>query len=138
MPDDTTITGDGTTATQPVTGGSPIVIIPPEVEQQFPDIIDLIRKSESMNNEERQYWVDILLVMTPEQVQQLREILTNERDQLAAIDAKYAKEIDAIGTKDVEQTDETRRQKREELTSKESAARSEEDAQAEDILKQME
>jgi hypothetical protein len=90
-----------------------------------------------MNNGERQYWIDILPVMTTEQVQQLREILTNERDQLAAIDAKYATEIQKVGTDKLEQTDEERNRRRMELSSKENVDRSEDTQEAEDILKQM-
>lgn len=71
------------------TGG---VFIPPSLRESHGDLIELILRSESMNDEERQYWIDILPVMTAEQLDQLRTILINERDQLAAIDAKYAQE----------------------------------------------
>lgn len=138
MADDMTQSDDTVATAQGDSSNPAIVVIPPEVRQQFPDIIELIERSESMNNGERQYWVDILPVMTPEQVQQLRDILVNERDQLAAIDRKYAKEIDTIGTKSVEETDATRRQRRDELSSQEDAARNEETQKAEDILSQME
>lgn len=67
------------------------VVVPDDLRAQHPDLVDLILRSESMNDEERQYWVNILPIMTPEQVQNLRDILSNERTQLAAIDAKYAK-----------------------------------------------
>lgn len=132
MSDDAT-----TAATTAQTGDALIVIVPPEVRERFPDIIDLILASESMNNTERQYWVDILPVMNEEQVQQLRTILTNERDQLAAIDAKYAKNIQTLNTASIEETNEKRSERREELSSKEQAARTEEERAAEDILKQI-
>lgn len=111
--------------------------VPPEVQEKFGDLLELIKGSESMNDEERQYWVNILPIMTPEQVQNLREILTNEKQQLAAIDAKYAKDIDAIGQqKFLEQTEAERRRKAEERKrAEESAAKGE---SADDILKQIE
>lgn len=72
------------------------VTIPDQTKEKFPDLIELILNSESMNNSERQYWVNILPVMTPDQLERLRGILVNERDQLAAIDHKYATEMEQI------------------------------------------
>jgi hypothetical protein len=129
MSDDTTTTGQA--------AGAGMVIIPPDVKAAFPDIVDLVMHSESMNNEERQYWFDILPVMTPEQVQQLRDILMNEKNQLAAIDAKYADGLKQSGVESIQQTDEERRKKHEQLASQESVARDQETVLAEDILKQM-
>ena len=113
--------------------------VPPEVERQFPDLIALIRASESMNDEERQYWVDILPVMTPEQVEQLRGILQNERDQLAAIDAKYAQEISKVGDGSaLKKMEEERRSKQQERSEKEAGVRAQEEKSAEDILSNLE
>ena len=136
MSDDSTFTDDATTGGQQ-TGTQTTVIIAPDLEERFPDLIDLIMKSESMNNGERQYWIDILPVMSTEQITQLREILQNERDQLAAIDAKYAKEIQAVGTASIEETEENRQRKRQDLSMKETALRTEEEKEAEDILQQV-
>jgi hypothetical protein len=83
--------------------------------------------------------VNILPIMTPEQIQNLREILDNERKQLAAIDAKYQTDIDKLGQAEVlKQTEEARRKKRMERSGKESSAKAQEDKAAEDLLKQME
>ncbi len=113
--------------------------VPPEVARQFPDLIALIGASESMNDEERQYWVDILPVMTPEQVEQLRGILTNERDQLAAIDAKYAQEMDKVGDRaSLRKMENDRRSKQQERTSQEATVRKEEEQKAHDILSNLE
>lgn len=76
--------------------GTPIassVFIPPAVQLSHGNVVELILKSESMNDEERQYWIDLLPIMTVEQVTQLQTILENERNQLAAIEAKYAENI---------------------------------------------
>jgi len=116
----------------------PVLKVPPEVAQQFPDIIEFIRTSESMNDEERQYWVDILPVMTPEQREQLRNILKNEREQLAAIDAKYAKEIENVGDgAALRKMEKERKSKQKELSAKEASVRAEEEKEAEDILTQL-
>ena len=63
--------------------------IPNELQKRHSELIDLILQSESTNKEERQYWINILPVMTPDQVENLRQILQNEKNQLAAIDRKY-------------------------------------------------
>ena len=125
MSDDSTFTDDATTGGQQ-TGTQTTVIIAPDLEERFPDLIDLIMKSESMNNGERQYWIDILPVMSTEQI-----------NQLAAIDAKYAKEIQAVGTASIEETEENRQRKRQDLSMKETALRTEEEKEAEDILQQV-
>ena len=65
-------------------------IVTPDAVPNNSELLDLIRKSESMDNDERKYWVEILPVMTADQTRQLRDILVNERDQLAAIDKKYS------------------------------------------------
>lgn len=113
--------------------------VPQEVLTKYPDLVELIKKSESMNAEERQYWVNILPVMTPDQVQNLRDILENERKQLAAIDSKYQTEIDKLGQAEVvRQTEEQRKKQRTERTGKETAHKQEEEKATEDILKQIE
>lgn len=113
----------------------PAVKIPDDLKQKFPELIDLILKSESMNDEERQYWVNILPVMTPEQIQNLKDILTNERDQLAAIDKKYSKEIEKIGEDQLlKKVEEERRKRRDERSKGEEQLKKTEDAQTEEIL----
>ena len=113
--------------------------MPADLQQKFGDLIALIKKSESMNDEERQYWINILPIMTPEQIQNLRDILENERKQLAAIDQKYQTEIEKLGDAEVvKQTEEERKKRRLERTGKETAHKEQEDKTADDILKQIE
>ena len=45
--------------------------IPPDTQAKFGKFVDLIKGSESMNDEERQYWINILPIMTPEQIKNL-------------------------------------------------------------------
>lgn len=75
--------------------------IPETVRKQYPDLIPLILWTESMNDDERQYWFQILPIMTDEQVTKLREILTNEKKQLEELDKDYENEIKRINTKHV-------------------------------------
>ncbi|MBT4120317.1 MAG: hypothetical protein HOG89_04880 [Candidatus Peribacter sp.] len=110
-----------------------------DVRQKFPDLIDLIVKSESMNDEERQYWINILPIMTPEQTQNLRDILDNEKNQLADIDEKYSSQTDAASDQElIAKTDATRQQQRAERSEKEEQHLKEEDSQTEDLLKKIE
>ena len=112
--------------------------IPPEIQARFPELIELIIGSESMNVNERQYWINILPIMTPEQIQNLHDILQNERRQLAAIDAKYAKDVDEVGTKAAQdQMAQERHIKREKLYSSEQAQDSAEQEMEQDILDQI-
>lgn len=79
---------------QPQTSGtgSTALVISADIQEKFGPLLDLIKSSESMNMEERQYWINILPVMTPEQLKNLEEILASEKKQLAAIEAKYSKD----------------------------------------------
>ena len=115
------------------------LIIPPELQKKYPELIALIKESESMNDEERQYWINILSVMTPQQIENLKEILVNEKDQLAAIDKKYAKEIEQIGQKQLSHKMEEERKKRRDLRAqKEEKAEAQEEKDTEDLLKKIE
>lgn len=125
--------------TQQTGGASAPLIVSDELRTQFPDLVDLIEHSESMNDEERQYWMNILPIMTAEQIGNLREILTTERTQLAAIDAQYAKTIDAVGQEEfLKQVSEERQKRQSERTQAESSAKETEDKKAEDLLKHIE
>ena len=65
--------------------------IPPKLLQQDRDLVNLILGSESMDDDERQYWFNLYSMMNAEQVGKLRDILTREREKLAEIDARYGK-----------------------------------------------
>jgi len=81
MPEDTSIT-DPTTEEEELN-------IPEEVKEQFPELVELILKSQSMNLEERQYWVDVLPIMTEKQIDNLCGILDNEQKQIEEADREY-------------------------------------------------
>ena len=112
------------------------VTVPSTLQQQHPELIALILGSESMNDEERQYWVNILPVMTPEQIENLRQILKNEKDQLAAIDAKYSKEMEHPGSgAPLEEIGQRRRAQRAERSAAEEGNRAGDQAREEEILR---
>ncbi|MDR1647535.1 MAG: formylglycine-generating enzyme family protein, partial [Zoogloeaceae bacterium] len=57
------------------------------------ELVDLLLKTESMDDTEQQYWFDLYPSMEARQIDRLYEILRTERQKLAALDAKYAEEI---------------------------------------------
>lgn len=112
--------------------------IPETVRNKYPDLIPLILETESMNDDERQYWFQILPIMTEEQVSKLREILVNEKSQLSQIDREYDKEMKRINTKHVSEWKEFEaKQKREKLKSAEVQAQEKEKAEEEGLLKKL-
>lgn len=114
------------------------VTVSDEIRSQFPELIELILGSESMNNEERQYWINILPVMKPSQVENLQNILVNEKRQLEAIDKKYATQIKQAGQSHLLKTmEEERKKRRDERHSKEEEAMQKEEEATQDILQQI-
>jgi len=115
------------------------LVIPDDIREKHSDLIELILSSESMNDEERQYWINILPIMTEDQIENLRGILANEKDQLAAIDQKYSKQIEQMGQEELVRRTETKRRglrtKRESVEAKHNA---EDEAEASKLLKQIE
>jgi hypothetical protein len=77
------------TAEQYIREAEATYIIPVLIRENFPDLIKLIVETESMDKEEREYWLSIMPVMTEEQIVKLRDILVNEREQLAQINHQY-------------------------------------------------
>jgi len=64
--------------------------VPADIVDRFGDLIKLIKASKSMDDSERQYWIDVLPIMSDDQIQNLRDILDNEKKQLAEAEASYA------------------------------------------------
>jgi hypothetical protein len=124
----------GTQAQDP--GG---LVIPDDIREKHGELIELILSSESMNNEERQYWINILPIMTPDQIENLQGILKNEKKQLEAIDKKYSKQIEQMGQEElVRRTEMQRRSVRTKRESSEAKHDQQDDVQAEELLKQIE
>lgn len=112
--------------------------VDPALLEKFPELVELIAQSQSMNGEEREYWFSILPIMTPEQITNLQDILLNERRQLAAIDAKYAKELDQVSSKQaLQQMDTQKKEKRQERSKVEHQYQQDEQKLEEDILQQI-
>ncbi len=70
-----------------------------ELQAKYPELIELIIATESMDNDERQYWFDIMPSMTDTQIDRLYDILETERKKLWELEVKYQKEIKTLNEK---------------------------------------
>lgn len=112
--------------------------IPQVVLDKYPELVALIKKTESMSAEEREYWFQILPIMTEEQVNRLKTILEQESAQLAKLDNQYQDELAKLNKKHLEEWNVfEKKQKRVALQEKEASAEAEEKKAEEDILKQL-
>ena len=112
-------------------------IIPALVREKFPDLVKLIYETESMNEDEREYWMQILPIMTEDQIVKFRGILVNERDQLAKLDQEYQQEVSGIN-KPVAELDEVKmKEKIQEIEQAENVSEEQETKQEEELLKKL-
>ncbi len=114
------------------------VVIPDDAKQKYPKLVEFILQSESMNTEERNYWLQVLPVMTPEQVKELEDILTNEKKKLAAIDEKYSVKKAEEPAIDIEEIEKKRKKAREARRTKEEQNKVTDEKTAEALLEQLE
>lgn len=131
--------GAATTSQQPPQSGLFSKFdIPEAVRKQHPTLIPLILETESMNDDERQYWFSILPIMTDEQVKKLREILDNEKQQLAKLDHEYSDEVKRINSKHVAEWKAFQsKEKRDKRKATESQHEAEEKQKEEELLKNL-
>jgi hypothetical protein len=115
-----------------------LYIIPKLVRDVFPDLIKLIFETESMDEDEREYWLQILPIMTEDQIKKFKEILVNEKDQLTKLDNEYSSEMSKLNAKQKTAFNEEEiKKRREELRSKESAAENEDAQKEQELLNQL-
>jgi hypothetical protein len=111
--------------------------VPEKLLKEDPQLVELIIKSESMDDGERQYWFNLSEVMNKEQVEKLRDILVREKQKLAEIDAKYAqpeKADPALAMQRAQEKGARRAEQRQELKSKEAAFEAEEEKHQDSLL----
>lgn len=82
-----------------ITQGETSFQITEELQAKYPELIKLILATESMDDDERQYWFDIMPSMTDAQIDRLYDILETERKKLQELEVKYQKEIKALNEK---------------------------------------
>ncbi len=100
-----------------------------EIQAKYPELVDLVLGSESIDNNEKQYWFDIMPSMTDEQVDRLFNILMTERRQLEELNIKYQEEIKTLNEKHLIQWQSLQSQKaKEKVQEAEKSDRSKQDA----------
>ena len=62
--------------------------IPKEAIKLYPDLIKLIKDSDEIDNEEKEYWFSTLLAMSSDQVNNLKMILKNDSSSDESIKKK--------------------------------------------------
>lgn len=113
-------------------------IIPKLVREKFPDLVKLIYETESMNQEEREYWMQILPIMTEDQIVKFREILVNEKEQLEKLDTEYASEMSRINNNAAPAIDEkVLKEKMAQIKEQEASSESQEQAEEAELLKKL-
>ncbi len=70
-----------------------------EMQAEYPELIKLVLATESMDDEERQYWFDIMPSMNDSQIDRLFNILETERRKLEELELKYQEEIKSLNEK---------------------------------------
>lgn len=112
--------------------------IPALVTEHYPKIIPLIIQTESMDDQEREYWFQMIPIMTREQIKKLEDILNNERDQLAKLDSEYEAELKKIDEEHMLEWKEFEmKQKKDEISQQETINEKEEQATEEDLLNKL-
>lgn len=113
-------------------------IIPALVREKFPDLIKLIYETESMNEEEREYWLQIMPIMSEDQIVKFRDILVNEKQQLSKLDTEYQDEMKRINNKTPAEIDEVKmKEKLQEIRSAEKTSKEGEKSEEDKLLEQL-
>lgn len=104
-----------------------------DVQSEYGELIQLILETESMDDDEKQYWFDIMPSMTNEQVDRLYNILETERKKLEVLEDKYQKEIKELNEKHLIEWQEFQLKDSKKKLKKEEAKDTSEE-EAEDVL----
>lgn len=133
-------TGTASTGTPPASSGASGTQfnIPQAVLDKYPELVEMIKKTESMTDEEREYWFQILPIMTEDQVTRLKNILSEEAAQLAKLDDQYQSELTKLNQKHLDEwSNFQRKQDREGLEKAEAQHEAAEAKAQEELLKQL-
>ncbi len=125
------------TAEQYLVEAESFYIIPKLIREKFSDIIKLIFETESMNTEEREYWLQIMPIMSEEQISKFRGILVNERDQLSKLDQEYASEAAPATAQTPAVPEVNMKEKFAEIKEKETLSKVGEQKEEEELLKHL-
>lgn len=106
-----------------------------ELQSQYWELIKLILNTESMDNNEKQYWFDIMPSMTDEQIDRLFDILETERKKLEELEVKYQEEIKTLNEKHLIEWQEFQVKENREKIKKAESDDNDNSSSADDVLK---
>jgi Spy/CpxP family protein refolding chaperone len=95
----------------------------------------MILATESMDDDERQYWFDIMPSMTDSQIDRLFNILDTERKKLEELEVKYQEEIKDLNEKHLIEWQDFQMKDSKKKIAAEEAKETEDDA--DDVLKML-
>ncbi len=108
-----------------------------EIQAQYWELVKLVLNTESMDNNEKQYWFDILPSMTDEQIDRLFDILETERRKLEELEIKYQDEIKMLNEKHLIEWQEFQTKESREKIKKAEENDQENNISADDVLKML-
>lgn len=110
-------------------------VISDETQAQYKELVTLILDTDSMDDNERQYWFDIMPSMTDEQIDRLFNILDTEKNKLEELETKYQQEIKQLNEKHlIEWQDFQMKDNKKKIKDEEAK---DADADADDVLKML-
>ncbi|MDP4008530.1 MAG: hypothetical protein Q8P68_05060 [Candidatus Peregrinibacteria bacterium] len=130
--------GQGAGATDPVVAKRAQFQIPADMQQKYPALVDLVVMTESMTDDERQYWFQIMPVMTEQQLLKFQGILETEKKQLQKLDQEYDDQLKKLNSRHlIEWQEFETREKRKEIETAEKQSEVQEKKAEEDLLQQL-
>lgn len=105
-----------------------------ETYARYKELVDLVLATESMDDEERQYWFDIMPSMTDAQIDRLYNILQTEKQELSKLENRYQEEIKNLNEKHLIEWQEFQMKKAKQKVKQAKAEESWEDKSPDDIL----
>lgn len=112
--------------------------VPDSTRKKFPDLVELILASPSMNQTEQNYWIRLLPTLSSKQITDLRTILEDEKRALDEIDAKHATNLENISLVEANlQKQQNRSKKLQAIQHAEELSESEEDNLEDKILREL-
>ena len=111
-------------------------LITKEIAEAYPDILQMLFVTPSLNFEEKKYWIQLLPLMSTEHIERLRTILVTEKQKLAAIEEQFAEKAEAFSNT-VKLSREEIDERRETLRSKEIESQQEETSEEAALLDQL-
>jgi hypothetical protein len=106
-----------------------------EATAKYPELVQLILHTESMDRVDKQYWLDILPSMTESHVNRLHDILETERRKLLELESRYQQEMQNLNERHMVEWHQFQYQKNKKRLETAQAQSEQEDKQsADDIL----